>query len=649
MVSTRLLHVATLVIAGGLSTHATTQTAAPETAVDLAANGYRTLRGINFLATYPSLVQTPPFPGFNGIASSSAMWHYYGDTSSGTDTRVHVDEQLDFAVKMGINTVRVFLSFPAWRFYDRSGAPSNHLIDSFTDFLGRCESRGVFCIPVIWDGLEITEGLSPYYGTNSDCINTSADFSVTTDCFERNFWGWHSNPGDELVECMVAVGPCVPGTPPLTAPAFDSTPLSHGADAMAYLDEIITAADSSSAFLMWEVMNEPGVIERPDPAPPESLPLEHFNEATIQYIKSHQIGSSQLVMLEYVGYSVGGTFGQSMADSNPPLVDALAIHPYGNTRSVTEAFVLDAVTKPDGTFRSIPVIATETGSPGTGAAYQDSLNYATKVPRPDVTSQPATGVGFMSWVLQVGQAGGRFPFKETSGIYYSTAPGAATPGVRERDVIQTFYDIACDQLTDQTLSTGHLFTQAEIDALSEVALGDPRFVAQGPVPIELDSWSEIEGEIAQAFTNPGHFLMYDDLDSHVEYITILQEHHKWLYTGVRWLPNNDVLITVQGLNFVRDIAESVYAAPHKHMFPAVAPLTENYRGSRTYRSDPVQGELTISSWDDYYHLTFVPSVHNFVMANPTLFNEWEVRSVLGFPAWLNEMALVLAVLGGPYP
>ena len=58
-------------------------------------------------------------------------------------------------------------------------------------------------------------------------------------------------------------------------------------------------------------------------------------------------------------------------------LDVIGLHPYGHTRATIEAFLWDA-TNVEGVAKH--VICTEIGAPGIGMAYQDSLNYATKVP-----------------------------------------------------------------------------------------------------------------------------------------------------------------------------------------------------------------------------------------------------------------------------
>src|SRR5262245_37617726 len=105
----------------------------------------RNLRGMNYVPEYPQLSGSA---NYYGVASPTAMWHFYHQhAQNGT----RIDEQLTWLKRCGFNTVRVFLSTPAWAHYTLNPVSGqNQFLVNFGDFVQRCYNQQIYVIPVLW-------------------------------------------------------------------------------------------------------------------------------------------------------------------------------------------------------------------------------------------------------------------------------------------------------------------------------------------------------------------------------------------------------------------------------------------------------------------------------------------------------------------
>ena len=64
-------------------------------------------------------------------------------------TADEVDAQLGYLAAIGINSVRVWLSYPLWE--EDRGLAANRMVDRFRHFVGLCERHRLYVMPVLWD------------------------------------------------------------------------------------------------------------------------------------------------------------------------------------------------------------------------------------------------------------------------------------------------------------------------------------------------------------------------------------------------------------------------------------------------------------------------------------------------------------------
>ncbi len=391
----------------------------------------RNVRGMCYLPVYPSLEGTADY---YGVASSTAMWHEYDmhpnaipqtDGALPQGTAGHVYEQLIWLKKMGINTVRIWISFPLWEYHhDNPTGPVNESVLKWRHFVYLCEKLKMYAMPVIWDSLSFQE---PDYLDPIGIGNRSA---------------WHCNPGDDRIAGFVAQDPTLAGT-----------------KAEAYLLDLMAAFSNSDALLMWDIMNEPHLS--PD--------IHQLITSTMAIIKSNSPSDYTNIGLLWAE----DAFPVAAEIARDPNLDSFAIHPYGHTRANIEAHIWDAVNIDDlqGGHLDKPILATEIGKPGWALEYQDALDFAVGVPRPDI-GPGETGIGFTPWTAMIGWAGGQFPFKETDGIFWGDGL------VREKEVVEAFMQVA----RSQGVPTDQLWDREDIIEYT----GTGRVVQD--LPIHVDDW-----------------------------------------------------------------------------------------------------------------------------------------------------------------
>ena len=438
----------------------------------------RNLRGFNFVAIYPSLNQLAtsgaPAGFFNGVewkgvASSTAMWEYYDTSANGTWNSV--DTQLGLIHSIGANSVRVFMSLPAFLHYESQPGP-NEYIRRFQHFLDLCAQNNIHCVPVIWDNTGAGSGRQPNYEQYYS---------------EQNLQGWHSNPGLEFAQALVGV---------------------EGVNEQSlivenYVTALANAVVNKPAFLMWDLINESTL--------PADVNLELCTR-TLDVLEDVQ--PEQKTILGHVfafadvpfdseNLTIPGPHYQLISDSR---IDAHAVHSYSTSRDFLRSMIYDAThivdrsgPTPLGFLPPKPVVVTELGSSGNGYHYADAIEDAMNVRRDDLTNgvdpEPedfTLGVGFFSFSSNVGWDQGNYPFKHESGVFYGNGT------VRDLKVVEAH---------NQAALHWEVVPSRKTDEFQTTAAGQPGFVLQGPIPLELDE-SEIHSLLLQ-LTSGDFYAMFE--------------------------------------------------------------------------------------------------------------------------------------------
>ena len=363
-----------------------------------------------------------------GSASASAMWFYYRPQpgripgqpprpglpgqpqfKADLETSYDVYEQLGWVRKSGFNAVRVFLSYPLWHFYHQQRVDGcvtsehNEFTRRFEDFLDLCDQQDLYVIPVIWDSVGYTfqpryasqtmpSGMLAYQDRNpifllpgeiagNSIVPTPGCLSTPPGGFPQiNLDNWHNSPGafavntvDDLQTSLGTLAftpdPNTTPTGPNDVAAFQV--LNAGGNlkstpAELFLQEMIGAFDDyQHVLLLWDVANEPHLLDRAAPSGFETLIAE-----TMRIIKTYpanQPERNRTTCFSPVGVSnrighratvriatnllatntiLRPDYGQSQAwneaNVGQPLCDVVAVHPYGHTRLTVDSRTFDA-------------------------------------------------------------------------------------------------------------------------------------------------------------------------------------------------------------------------------------------------------------------------------------------------------------------
>ncbi|MBL8753208.1 MAG: hypothetical protein JNK15_07900, partial [Planctomycetes bacterium] len=373
--------------------------------------------------------QSSPFP-YYGVASPTAMWKFYDEGPPGGpmgQTALDVGIQLDWVKRTGFNSVRVFLSYPAW-FADKNSPTGNAFVRRFKHFVGQCHARGLRVMPVLWDGVAVhpDEALQACL-MHPDYSDPWGDVWAVNG-YNSNISYWHRNPGQKVMDAIQA--------------AATTTPFEYS-DAGLYIRDCISVfhdpvQNYSQALLMWDVMNEARCGD-----------LQWWITESLRTIKFYAPGDTTTW-----GWIVSNHFPESRILSLLPTCDVLSLHCYSQRKGAVEAQLYDAVffDTSGQEAHTKPVIFTEIGHPGLAYSYQDAVAYCAASQRPGASGpsgQPGSGpsswkgVGFMPWQFSIGyyQAGtppiqDRMPFSNSQGLFYSDGE------VRDLDVIVSFVEHA---------------------------------------------------------------------------------------------------------------------------------------------------------------------------------------------------------------
>jgi hypothetical protein len=394
-----------------------------QTFENLGAN-YEKLRGINFVANYPSLnslIANPaaPFP-YYGVASPTAMWKFYDPAGP---TAAAVAQQLDWVKRTGFNAVRVFLSYPAWLHYRENppvGTTGNAFVKRFKHFVGLCHARGIRVMPVLWDGVAVHAAENATVcAIHPDYDDPIGDIPAASSPNQAsNISYWHRNPGE----------------PKMTEILSQDVPFELS-EAGLYIQECISVfhdpvQDYSQALLMWDVMNEGRCGD-----------LVTWITESLRTIKFYAPGDTT-------------TWGWSVTDQVPASItlatlgdcDVINLHAYNHRFSAVASQLYDAsFITGHSTFPipyGKPLIFTEIAAPALAYSYQDAITYCSTVPRHGTIGP--VGVGFMPWQFSIGYRNNavspaisdHMPFIEAAGLFYADGE------VRDLSVVQAFVQLA---------------------------------------------------------------------------------------------------------------------------------------------------------------------------------------------------------------
>ncbi len=415
---------------------------------------FRNVRGFTYLAVYPSLnTQGAVHNGsleWRGVASPTVMWENY---EPGGQTAKSVQRQLSTLKGMGVNTIRVFMSFPTWEFHHQqsllTGKP-NAYNERVADFFLACRYVGIKVIPVIWDNTGVGAFNEPNYGTAADYFSPNV------------FHYWHSNPGVTKMMDMLQQGG---GT-------------FLGTLAETYILDLVAAASVADSVAIWEVMNEPFGFD-------ESM-LSQMVPGTLQILDA---ASDLPIMLGLPWWD-----HTMHVCARLPQIDILSIHHYAHfaTHASLRSQIhnsthirLSPLQSTQAPYLRKPLILAETGSPGMGHHYADAIDQAEFVRRPDL-GPAETGVGFLSFSAMNGWQHGNYPFKHQGGVLYADCT------VRDHSVVDRMRRAA-------KLPRGTRFVEKTAASTPACPHDEPAttdnppwagYVGQSPIPPHLDNYSD---------------------------------------------------------------------------------------------------------------------------------------------------------------
>lgn len=128
-----------------------------------------------------------------------------------------LDRELCAAARIGMNSVRIFLSFAVWH------AEGSLFLEHFETFLGLANAHGLTAVPVLFDDCAFDFGAQPAYGAQPEPVPGVHNSR------------WVPSPGFSVQD------------DPAMEPALN-----------AYVTELISAHRSDSRILFWDLYNEPG-------------------------------------------------------------------------------------------------------------------------------------------------------------------------------------------------------------------------------------------------------------------------------------------------------------------------------------------------------------------------------------------------------
>jgi len=370
---------------------------------------FRNLRGVNYIPVYSHLVEigasggvvlaidpssNPPAPyqpDFKGDTTGIALWRFYDMDMAGTAG--DVSTQIDLLKGMGINILRVWLSFPVWEHHDLNPVPGqeNLFIQKWKHFLTICEGKQMRVQPILWDG----QGVDPEYGTAHLGPGNVAP-------------NWRANPGFARIYSLTLTA-----DPQVIFEMGRKVPVAGGDyvhPESRYIRDVVVASWNRPAVFMWDIMNEPRWTKQDQTVDQDVLQFIKQSLELVANIDINQrprtVGAAGWLANE-VGTEAVSPFDIDQDDiAQHARLDVLSVHPYGHTRIVLETMIHEAILA-QGAQTPRPMIASEVGGSGNCSPYREAIDYMVNVPRADMppllgTSTLRKGMGFMAYQGMVG-------------------------------------------------------------------------------------------------------------------------------------------------------------------------------------------------------------------------------------------------------
>ncbi|MBE5787766.1 MAG: 1,4-beta-xylanase [Clostridiales bacterium] len=128
-----------------------------------------------------------------------------------------IRKELNWARELGMNTMRVFLSYTVWK------AEGDAFLSTFDQFLSIAQACGMKILPILFDDCAFDGGADPFYGPQPDPV-----------------------PGVHNSRWVPSPGARVQDDPAMAASCRE------------YVDAVIGAHRTDERILAWDLFNEPG-------------------------------------------------------------------------------------------------------------------------------------------------------------------------------------------------------------------------------------------------------------------------------------------------------------------------------------------------------------------------------------------------------
>lgn len=391
-------------------------------------------RGLNYVAVYPELWDTPPTDlgtfsyeasvggipigsvpiseTYRGVASPIAMWRWY--------TPSDVNTHFGYLKGIGVNCVRVWLSYFVWHEHEKGlVGPDSELtfLQALESLASIADIHRIRVIWVLWDGFGGDPKLEYPY--------TSID-------------QWYSQPGEDLATSSFFYD----GSAfTYTVAGSITTDVNFQAGKL-YVTDVINTVKDHQCTLMYDIMNEPIG---------DSF-LTDFVTTNAEFIRTLDTDTSHKITIGFAGARPYDNNVSSMMNS--PFVDVLSFHPYNITTQAFNEVVRLAELLSENLDTEKPLFTSEGGSPGIYMRYEKFMEHCR-----------SQNLGFVSFGAMIDDPQSQFPVKGKSGYFHPDGtirdPLAITKFMslgQEDGVLPTFTPVPIERTE---------YTDANVDTIPE--------------------------------------------------------------------------------------------------------------------------------------------------------------------------------------
>ena len=266
------------------------------------------IRGVNYIPSY--------------ARGSREIWEKY-------DHAV-VDRELGYAAGLGLNSIRVFLHFRAYRHNPEK------FLASVGDFLKLCARHRLTVLPILFDSCG-TDARPDAVDMTSEAAYRKflADPSLPQEAKKRmeQVYGEYALGRGKSV--LVPVGKTTPvdifiwrwWSP---SPGFGWLTEAHWPELERYAHAVVSGFSNNPQILAWEVMNEPGVVmDRPAEMSPAQVEarLMKFLAHFCPFVKARSSGKP---------ITIGTEGNMDRVQNTEPYVDVISLHCYSPAPALTK-------------------------------------------------------------------------------------------------------------------------------------------------------------------------------------------------------------------------------------------------------------------------------------------------------------------------